>query len=324
MPGFLVFKELGLDFSDAVPGVVQGAIKAAIANLPGSWMLHGLGGENSVDVDPVAAMYKALEGDFPDSFWNAYKGWIPVVGVQQSFTSAAEAERRDIEGTLARQNEAVAKQAAAAAAAAARGEVDEALGEVVDQINQSSEMQLSTPDTKGTSSGGVFKTAMTNETSGVERISVEVQLDVSFPKLLKATLKPEGSLKSPKVFPSADIHLCTVASVDTRQLVMGSDSPAAQFIETLVSFFLFNIIPYVTISMKDVQVTEVSYNIPADAGGSPPTATVVLEYKEITWSYHVINGSNMNLFTVDFSYDVRQRKDPSSGLSLGSMLNPFA
>ena len=111
MPGFLVFKELGLDFSDSMPGVVQGAIKAALANLPGSWMLHGLGGEYSVDVDPVAAMYKALDGDFPDSFWDAYKGWIPVVGVQQSFTSAAEAERRKIVGAAAQHNKAVSQAA---------------------------------------------------------------------------------------------------------------------------------------------------------------------------------------------------------------------
>ena len=88
-------------------------------------------------------------------------------------------------------------------------------------------------------------------------------------------------------------------------------------------FFLFNVIPYVTISMKNVQLREVSYNIPGDTDGSPPTANIVLKYEKITWSYHVINGSNMNLFSMDFTYDLLQRKDPSLGLSLGSMLNPF-
>ena len=62
MPGFLVFKELGLDFSDVMPEAMQAAIKSALAMLPGSWMLHGLGGEYNVDVDPVAELNKAMDG----------------------------------------------------------------------------------------------------------------------------------------------------------------------------------------------------------------------------------------------------------------------
>lgn len=330
MPGFLVFKELGLDFSDAVPSVVQGAIKTALSMLPGSWMLHGLGGEYNVDVDPVAELNKALDGEAFSGgitqFMEAYKGWVPVVSIQQSFTSEAEAERRNMEGELARQNEQAAQVAAEMASRVARQEIEgQVAQQTYDTLRQAlPEADLSAPDTPdSTSSGNVFRTGMSGDTSGVERIAVEVHLDVSFPKLLKAALKPKGSMKTPEIFPSAEIHMCTTAAIDTRQLTMGSDSAAATLIQTLVGFLLYNIVPYLTISMKDVQVAEVSYDLLGDADGTTPTATVVLEYKEVTWSYHVINGSNMNLYSVDFSYDVRQRKPPSGGLSLGSMLNPF-
>lgn len=309
MPGFMVFKELGLDFPDTMPEIAQGAIKSALAMVPGSWMLHGLGGEYNVDVDPVAEINKALDGggslgriagnaqgaaesaasgdaagvadgvtSIAGEFWEAYKGWIPVESVEQTIISEAEAERQELTDENRRQAE-----------------------------------------------GGTYKTVLAGSNrEGVETIGVKVHLDVSFPKLLRAALEPDGSMDGPTIFPSADIHLCTVASVDTRQLTLGSDSAAAQFIQTLIGFFLFNVVPYLTISMKDVQVANVAFQLDGDTGSSVPTADVQLEYKEITWSYHVINGSNMNLYSVDFSYDIRNRKPPSGGLALGSMLNPFA
>ena len=49
MPGFLIFEEFGLD--PDMPGA--GLAKAALGMVPMSWMLHGLGGEYNVDVDPI-------------------------------------------------------------------------------------------------------------------------------------------------------------------------------------------------------------------------------------------------------------------------------
>jgi type VI protein secretion system component Hcp len=75
--------------------------------------------------------------------------------------------------------------------------------------------------------------------------------------------------------------------------------------------------------MRDVKITSISYNLAGDADGTVPTISVELKFKKVTWCYHVINGSNMNLFNVSYEYDVTKRKKPVS-FSLGSMINPFA
>ncbi|QDU41256.1 hypothetical protein Mal4_56210 [Maioricimonas rarisocia] len=340
MPGFLIFDELGID--PDMP--FASAAKTALSMLPGSWMLHGLGGEYNVDVDPIAEINKTLDGGghlgsmassaegaaesaaegdavgaidgalgVVGEFWDAYQGWIPVVSVSQTVPSAAEQAREAAMSQLERFQQETMERTTAVAQQVGR----EAAEQVLRTNGPNGDAN---PATRGTS--GSVPDAVTGFRSidGVDRITAEIQLDVSFPRLLKAALKE----KPAKVFDAAELHLCTVSTVDLRQLTFNSDSTAARLIRTLVGFHLFNVVPYLSISMRDVQIMEVSYNLLGDAEGSVPTANVNLRFEEVTWTYHVINGSNMNLYNIDFNYDIRKRKPPSGGFSLGSMINPFA
>lgn len=340
MPGFLIFDELGID--PDMP--FAPAAKTALSMVPGSWMLHGLGGEYNVDVDPIAEINKTLdggghlgsmansaegsaeaaaEGDVAGAvggalgvvgeFWDAYQGWIPVVSVSQTVPSSAEQAREATMSQLERFQQQTIARTAAVARSAGRDAAEQLL-------HASGVNGDSNGPTRGTSGNVPDAVSNFRNVDGVDRISVEIQLDVSFPRLMRAALKENPA----KVFDSADIHLCTVSTVDLRQLTFNSDSPAAQLIQTLVGFHLFNVVPYLSISMRDVQIMEVSYNLLGDAEGAVPSANVNLRFEEVTWTYHVINGSNMNLYNVDFKYNIRKRESPSAGLSLGSMINPFA
>lgn len=302
MPGFLIFEELGID--PDMPGA--GLAKTGLAMVPGSWMLHGLGGEYNVNVDPIAEINATLDGGghlgsmassaegaadaaasgdvggavggalgVVTEFWEAYKGWIPVVSVSQNIPGEAEE-------------------------------------------NEFQMRQLM--ESKNGQSGGSndVVTDFDRRKVGRDTMSVEVHLDASFPKLLEAALDEDGGT----LFKSADVHLCTVASIDVRALTFGADNPAAALIQALVSAYMFNIIPYLTIGMRDVRIASVDYNLQGDADGVIPSAQVQLKFKKVTWTYHVINNSNMNLFNVEYTYEVGTRSAPAE-FSLGNLLNPF-
>lgn len=302
MPGFLIFEELGID--PDMPGA--GLAKTGLAMVPGSWMLHGLGGEYNVDVDPIGEINRTMDGgghlgsmasnaegagdaasegdvggavggalSVATEFWEAYKGWIPVVSVGQNIP----------------------------------GEAEENEDQLRDLLNANNGEEGGPP---------VAVTDFNRRKVGRDTMTVEVHLDAAFPKLLEAALDKDGGT----LFKCADVHLCTVASIDLRSLTLGSDNPAAQLIQALVGAYMFNIIPYLSINMRDVRVASVDFNLAGDSEGNTPTVQIQLKYKKVTWTYHVINGSNMNLYNVEFTYEVGTRSAPSE-FSLGGLLNPF-
>lgn len=312
MPGFLIFEEFGMDFEKM--GMAAPVIKAALQRVPGSWMMHGIAGEKNVDVDPVAALNKVASGEKlvsggVNAFFDPYKGWIPVVSVSQTVSSTAETSKRDLISELEAANQEMERRMDALEPGAGAAGITDPLPPPGGQSNGDSQR--------------VYKTGMSGAGDGVERLTVEIQLDVSFPKILKSALKPATFTGGKQKRDCADIHLCTHASVDVSQVTMGSDSPAARMIQTLLAAGLADQVPYLSIHMTDVSVAEVNFNLLGETEDTIPTATITLEYEEIKWTYHILNGSNMNLFDVDFEYDVKKRSPPPSGFSLGNLLNPF-
>ena len=306
MPGYLIFEEFGVDFSKL--GLMGKAARKGMQMVPGSWMMHGIVGESGIDVDPVAAMHKIADGESPVLIdLEPYKGWIEVASISQTVSSTAEIAKRDLINELEEANNLIEQQTQT------NQPLDAASG-----LND----PLKPPSANG-GNGRVYKTGMTGAGDGVERLEVEVHVDAAFPHLLKTALSPKKITGGQRKKDFADIHMCTHAAIDLNRLTFGSTSPAATMIKTLLAAGLADVVPYLSIHMEDVSVEAVNFNLLGDADGTVPTANITLEYETIKWTYHVINGSNMNLFDVDFEYDVKKRKPPSSLFSLGNMLNPF-
>lgn len=330
MPGFLIFEEFGATVDNIPSAIQKEAAKAALRRLPGSWMMHGIAGEQDVDIDPVAELNKALDGEgviggiagnaqgaaesaasgdaagvvegvanIANTFFNPYKGWIPVASVGQQVESTATAAKRDLIRGFEAQRD-----------SNGHGTITAPGGDI-------------TGPPANVGQGEVFRTQMKEE-SGVEFLDVTVHLDVSFPKVLKMALKP-STTGGKATKSSAELHLCTNAVVDMSQVTLGNNSPAARMIQTLLSFNLNNVVPYLSIHMSDVSVAKVRFGLPGETQEEVPTVDLQLQYEKIKWTYHILNGSNMNLFDVDFAYDIRERKPvEKTGLAaLADKLNPF-
>jgi type VI protein secretion system component Hcp len=283
MPGFLMFEEYGITDT----GMMADLAKAALRRVPMSWLLHGVKGEFNVDIDPLAM----LRGDDLDmlNFGEPYKAWIAVRRIDH-----------DIEGAAVRDNDAERERAA----------------EFDGQLNSGG----------GTDNGAGPKRAVSNVKSKDDshgKLQATVEIDASLPSLIKATLDTDNEgKKAGKTYEVADIHMCTTAQIDVSQLTLGSNSPAAALIQTLVGFLVFNIIPYLTISMRKVKIEQINLNLEGNPD-TPPEAMLTLSFEKCIWTYHVINGSNMSLLSSSAEYDFFNRQKVDPGFSIGSVLNPF-
>lgn len=285
MPGFLMFEEFGITET----GMMADLAKTALRRVPMSWLLHGVKGEFNVDIDPLAM----LRGDDLDmlNFGEPYKAWIAVRSIDH-----------DIEGAAVRDEDAERDRAA------------------------EFESQLNSDGRSGNGAGpkkAVSKVTDKRKDDSHGKLQATVEIDASLPSLIKATLDTEDEGKTAgKMYEVADIHMCTTAQIDVSQLTMGSNSPAASLIQTLVGALVFNIIPYLTISMRRVKIESIDLNLEANPD-QPPTAVLHLSFEKCTWTYHVINGSNMSLLSSSAEYDFFNRKKVDPGFSIGSVLNPF-
>lgn len=316
MPGFLIFEEFGDILGDMQTGTMADMAKKGLRMLPLSWIAHGVIGEFNVDIDPVAelrgdgAIAGAASGNV-FQFYEAYKGWIGVVNVQHTIPGVAQTDEVD-EEALARDAQDSLETRRTASMIAANSH-NQAAGRPPLTENE-------------LRNEGQRKTVRSNMLSGagVGELAVEVEIDTSLPKLIEWALhEEEGGKKGGKEFKVVDLHMCTTAQIDVSQLTLGPDNPATALIQTLVGNLVFNIIPYLSIRMEKVRIKQVDFSIPADA--TVPTANLSLGFKKVTWTYHIINGSNMNLFNLSFEYEIGKRKQ-SSELSLGGMVpipNPF-
>lgn len=267
-------------------GMMADLAKTALRRLPMAWIAHGIKGEYNIDVDPVAI----LRGDGTDllNLGEAYAAWISVTSIDQTIQGAANRDEDDLE-------------------------------EQREQVRNSAE--------NGTDSGSrrQSKTRMKKEKDdGRGRMSVTIEIDASLTQLIKGALEKDDK-GAPKIFDSAEVHMCTTAQIDLSALTAGN-GPAAGLIKTLAAALLFNIIPYLTIIMKKVTIESINFNIQGESGQSAPTATLSLKFQKVKWVYHIINQSNMNLIdmTADYDYKARDKQKPS-GLSLGvgTVVNPF-
>lgn len=285
MPGFLMFEEFGLDPDMPMADLA----KAALRRVPMSWLAHGVKGEFNVDIDPLAM----LRGDDLDmlNFGEPYKAWIAVRSIDH-----------DIEGAAVRDDDAERDNAA----------------EFESQLNSGGRTGNGAAPPKATT-----KAKDKSKDTSHGKLQATVEIDASLPSLIKATLDTEDEgKKAGKTYDVADIHMCTTAQIDVSQLTMGSNSPAAALIQTLVGFLVFNIIPYLTISMRKVKIESIDLNLEANPD-QPPTAVLHLSFEKCIWTYHVINGSNMSLLSSSAEYDFFNRKKMEPGFSIGSVLNPF-
>jgi type VI protein secretion system component Hcp len=286
MPGFLMFEEFGITDT----GMMADLAKTALRRVPMSWLLHGVRGEFNVDIDPLAM----LRGDDLDmlNFGEPYKAWIAVRSIDH-----------DIEGAASRDQDAEHERSA----------------EFEGQLNSTGG-----PPGNGTRPPKV-STGMKDrrKASNLGDLTATVEIDASLPSLIKATLETsEDGKKAGKTYEVADIHMCTTAQIDVSQLTMGSNSPAASLIQTLVGALVFNIIPYLTISMRKVKIEKIDLDLEANPE-QPPAAVLSLSFEKAIWTYHVINGSNMSLLSSSAEFDFAKRKYEEPSFSIGSMLNPF-
>jgi type VI protein secretion system component Hcp len=227
-----------------------------------------------------------LRGDGTDllNFSEAYAAWISVRSINQTIEGAANRDRQELN-----------KQWGAAAGGNGAG---------------------AAPPAKRTA-----ETTVSNDAPPDHRgeLTVDIEIDASLTQLIKAALEPGG-----KKFAVAEIHMCTTAQIDLSQLNPGNNNPAAGLIQTLAAALLFNIIPYLTIVMKNVTIESINFSLQGEQN-DPPSATLSLKFEKVKWVYHIINQSNMNLIDMTAEYDYTIREEPDSGPSLGVgvVVNPF-
>lgn len=312
MPGFLIFEEFGDILGDNQTGMMADMAKKGLRAVPMSWLAHGVIGEFNVDVDPVAELRALTSGDTPGitDFYEAYKGWIAVTNVTHNIPGVAQTDQQDEQALMDEFD------------GSADGDgTYEALQ--YGQQQQAAGLPLDRPGVKNAKRKGAARSSMLSG-AGLDQITVDVEIDCSLPKLIEWALhEEEEGKKGGKEFKVADLHMCTTAQIDTSQLTLGSNSPAASLIQTLVGAMVFNIIPYLSFRMEKVRIMSIDLNVASDA--TVPTAQLVLKFNKITWTYHIINGSNMNLFDISFEYEIGPRKKAKSELTLGGVpvSNPF-
>jgi hypothetical protein len=257
--------------------------KAGLRRLPMTWVTHGIKGEYNIDLDPVAM----LRGDGTDllNFGEAYAAWISVRKVKQR-----------IEGIAKRDSDLRNEQ---------YGDASERSNGAGSGQAEGARRQMRTKWKKLDDPGG--------------EVEVDIEIDASLTQLIKAALEHPGGKK----FDVVEVHMCTTAQIDLSALTPNNNNPAAGLIKTLAAAMLFNIIPYLSIIMKDVTIQDIDFDLTGEQN-DPPQASLTLKFQKVKWVYHIINQSNMNLIDVTAEYDYKNRETPKSKLSLGGVVaNPF-
>ena len=273
---------------------------------PVQFMDHGLFGEYNVNLDPAEVLRQLMDGMVPDpwEYCEAYYGWLSVVNVSQNIAGVSKTDEEDENQT------------------AGELEMDDDEDEEDDEGPERQSSQRRRTGRRGRRRG---RRGRRRRKRSDAEVSVEVELDVSLPKLIKAALEPDENNQDKgggRIFKSAQIHMCTTAQLDTSFLSPGQGNPATFLLAFLGKTLRFNIIPFLTMTLKDVQIRSVDFSIAGDSGSNTPTVQLSLSYTEITYTYHVINASNMSLFHVDYHYKVGERGSPAE--MKWSVLNPFA
>jgi type VI protein secretion system component Hcp len=331
MPGFLMFDEFGLSGTevDAMGKTGTGLVKAGLRMLPFSWLMHGIVGEFNVDIDPFEELRQLTQGrgeliraaSNPMEFSKAYQAWLSVTNLHHSIEGVGKKDRRQTK----KNRDAVTREARKSAAniqgyhsQVQSGRYSPEALEAQVRANENK------PGLRGDDEDDDAK-----QDHG--EVTVEIEVDVSLPQLIKATLPQTGEdgadaskPTSPgKQFDIAEVHMCTTAQIDASKLTLGMNNPAASLIKTLVEAFIFNIIPYFSISMRNVTIEKIDMNLQGEMS-TPPVVSLDLSFEKATYTYYMINGSNMNMFNLSTEFNYKDRKDPATmEWSLGSLMNPF-